>query len=87
MPGFSRVLRVTLILCSRYFLIISLFENLKFLLKILNVVERERRRMTIVLPSKNDKQHITRCSFYVFFGKNNSFSSEKAYSEEKHKIH
>lgn len=78
MAGLSRVLRVTLIPCSRYFLIVSIFENLKFLLKILNVVEREGRRMTIVLSSQNDKQRITHCSFCVFLGKNNSFSSEKS---------
>lgn len=41
-----------------------------------NVVGREG--VTIVPPSQNDKQHITRCSFYVFIGKNNSFSSEKS---------
>lgn len=40
-----------------------------------------------MLPSQNDKQPITRCSFYVLFGKNNSFLSEKAASEEKGKIH
>jgi len=61
---------------------VSLSENLALLLKILNVVEREGRRMTIVLRGQNDKQHIPRCGFYVFFGKNNSFSSEKAYSGE-----
>lgn len=36
-----------------------------------------------MLPSQNDKQRITHCSFYVFFGKTNSFFSEKACSEKK----
>lgn len=69
MAGFSRVLTVTLILCSCYFLIVSLFENLKVLLKMLSVVKREGRRMAVVLPGQNDKQHITHGSFCVFFAR------------------
>lgn len=45
------------------------------------LVEREERRMAIVLSSQNDKLRITRCRFCVFFGKNSSFSTEKAYSD------
>lgn len=50
------------------------------------MVEREGRRITIVVPSQKDEEHITHRSSYALCGKNNSFSSAKAYSEEKLKM-
>lgn len=47
------------------------------------MVEREGRRIPIVVPSQKDEQHITHRSLCALCGKNNSFSSGKAYSEEK----